>query len=70
MLKRKVSLHIVSRRHVGLLQIRGKAMKCTKLKLETVRPFYLEDLVLQDTTLDCNDVKVTEKVLAFCEEKV
>eukprot|EP00057_Strongylocentrotus_purpuratus_P032570 XP_788079.4 PREDICTED: double-strand break repair protein MRE11A-like [Strongylocentrotus purpuratus] len=51
-------------KHVGLLQVCGKAMKCTKLKLETVRPFYIEDIALQDTTLDRDDVN------AFCTEKV
>eukprot|EP00057_Strongylocentrotus_purpuratus_P023252 XP_011677726.1 PREDICTED: double-strand break repair protein MRE11A [Strongylocentrotus purpuratus] len=57
-------------KHVGLLQVRGKAMKCTKLKLETVRPFYIEDIALQDTTLNPDDVKLAEKTSAFCTEKV
>ena len=45
-------------------------MKCTKIPLETVRPFYIEDVVLRESDLDPDDVKLAEKVEAYCVEKV
>ncbi|XP_071806352.1 double-strand break repair protein MRE11-like isoform X2 [Asterias amurensis] len=57
-------------KHVCLLQIRAKAMKCTKIRLETVRPFYMRDITLMDTDMNPNHASATEHVEAFCAEKV
>ncbi|ESO84026.1 hypothetical protein LOTGIDRAFT_108504 [Lottia gigantea] len=57
-------------KHVGLLMIRGKDFKLTKIPLETVRQFYIEDVVLSDTTLDPNDHDVGQKVESYCQQKV
>ncbi|XP_033100240.1 double-strand break repair protein MRE11-like isoform X2 [Anneissia japonica] len=55
-------------KHVCLLEIRDKAMKCTKIKLETVRQFYLEEICLSQTSLDPADN--ADKLKAYCEERV
>lgn len=57
-------------KHIGLLHIRGKDFKVTPIRLETVRQFYLEDIVLADTSLDPNNPSVGKKVEALCQEKV
>ena len=45
-------------------------MKCTKIRLETVRPFYMRDITLMDTDMNPNHASATEHVEAFCAEKV
>ena len=35
-----------------------------------VRPFYMEDLVLSDTSLDPSAPDIVKKVEAYCSEKV
>ncbi|XP_050394505.1 double-strand break repair protein MRE11 [Patella vulgata] len=57
-------------KHVGLLMIRGKDFKMTKIPLETVRQFYIEDIVLSETTLSPDDHDVSKKVEAYCQQKV
>ncbi|KAL8607335.1 hypothetical protein ACOMHN_039485 [Nucella lapillus] len=57
-------------KNIGLLQIRGKDFKVTPIPLQTVRQFYLEDVVLGDTSLNPCDPSVGKKVEAFCREKV
>lgn len=58
------------KKHIGLLQIQGRQFKLTKIALETVRPFYMEDIVLSDTSLNPDDHNITKQVEAFCSEKV
>lgn len=50
--------------------MKGKQQKTTKIPLKTVRPFYIEDVVLRDTDLNPDDPKVGEHVEAYCKEKV
>ncbi|KAK6171195.1 hypothetical protein SNE40_019436 [Patella caerulea] len=57
-------------KHVGLLMIRGKDFKMTKIPLETVRQFYIEDIVLSETTLSPDDHDISKKVEAYCQQKV
>ncbi len=57
-------------KHVGLLYINKKDFKLKKLPLKTVRPFYFEDVVLSETSLDPDDPDICKKVEAFCVEKV
>lgn len=58
------------KKHIGLLQVKGKNFKMTKIPLETVRQFYMEDIVLGDTSLNPHDHNIAKKVEAFCSEKV
>jgi double-strand break repair protein MRE11 len=57
-------------KHVGLLEIKGKQFKVHPIPLKTVRQFYMEDVVLEDTSLNPNDPSVGKKVEAFCQERV
>ncbi|KAM6342270.1 double-strand break repair protein MRE11 isoform 1-T1 [Podargus strigoides] len=60
------------KKHIGLLQVRGKKMKMQKIALETVRTFYMEDIVLADhpDLFNPDNPKVTQAIQAFCMEKV
>nr|XP_048699174.1 double-strand break repair protein MRE11 isoform X3 [Caretta caretta] len=59
-------------RHIGLLHIKGKKMNMEKIPLETVRSFYIEDIVLADhpDIFNPDNPKVTQAVQVFCMEKV
>ena len=55
-------------RHVGILEItENKLFKINKVKLKTVRPFYMEDVVLKDTSIDPTQEDV---MMAFLVDKV
>ncbi|NXL92451.1 MRE11 protein, partial [Alectura lathami] len=60
------------KKHIGLLHVRGKKMKMQKIALETVRTFYMEDVVLGDhpDLFNPDNPKVTQAIQAFCMEKV
>uniref|UniRef100_A0A8B9FIW9 Double-strand break repair protein n=1 Tax=Amazona collaria TaxID=241587 RepID=A0A8B9FIW9_9PSIT len=60
------------KKHIGLLHVRGKKMKMQKIALETVRTFYMEDIVLADhpDLFNPDNPKVTQAIQAFCMEKV
>ena len=58
------------KKYVGLLHVRGKDFKLTKIPLKTVRQFYLDNIVLGDTSIDPEGHKVEEQVEAYCVEKV
>lgn len=58
------------KKHVGLLQIKGKDFKMTKIPLDTVRQFYMEDVILSETSLNPEDHNINKKVEAYCTEKV
>ena len=57
-------------KHVGLLFVSGKNFKLKKIKLETVRQFYLEDIVLSNTNINPGDPDVAKKVESYCCRKV
>lgn len=61
-----------AKKHVGLLRIKGKKMNMQKIPLQTVRPFYIEDIVLADhlDTFNPDNPKVIQAIQAFCMEKV
>ncbi|XP_061484788.1 double-strand break repair protein MRE11 [Rhineura floridana] len=61
-----------ARKHVGVLRIKGKKMNMQKIPLQTVRPFYIEDIVLADhpDIFNPDNPKVTQAIQAFCMEKV
>lgn len=54
-------------RHVALLQIQGKEFQLTPLPLRTVRPFIIEEIVLNEVAdevgLDLNDQMSITKFL-------
>eukprot|EP00962_Isochrysis_galbana_P021041 scaffold6192_cov101-Isochrysis_galbana.AAC.1 len=56
-------------KHVGILEIRGNQFKFTPIKLETVRPFIIKDVVLQEyeQEYDFND---EPSLMGFLEEQV
>ncbi|XP_060090909.1 double-strand break repair protein MRE11 [Heteronotia binoei] len=60
------------KKHVGLLLIKGKKMNLRKIPLQTVRPFYIEDVVLTEhpDIFNPDNPKVMQAVQAFCMEKV
>ena len=58
------------KKHVGLLNIRKKDFKVSKLPLNTVRQFYMKDLVLGDTSIDPEDPDCAKRVSEYCAEKV
>ncbi|XP_077197594.1 double-strand break repair protein MRE11 [Paroedura picta] len=60
------------KKHVGLLLIKGKKMNLQKIPLQTVRPFYTDDVVLADhlDIFNPDNPKVTQAIQAFCMEKV
>ena len=41
-----------------------------QIRLDTVRQFYMEDIVLSETSLDAEDPDVLKKTEAYCVEKV
>ncbi|PVD39024.1 hypothetical protein C0Q70_01651 [Pomacea canaliculata] len=55
---------------IGLLEVEGRAFEIKPVKLETVRQFYMEDIVLSKTSLDPNDINAVENVEEFCRKKV
>ncbi|KAM4699523.1 double-strand break repair protein MRE11 isoform 2-T3 [Discoglossus pictus] len=59
-------------KHVGLLRIKGKKMNMQKIPLQTVRQFFIEDLVLADhpDIFNPDNPKVTQDIENFCIEKV
>ncbi|XP_067890112.1 double-strand break repair protein MRE11 [Heterodontus francisci] len=60
------------KKHVGLLRIKGKKMNLKKIPLKTIRQFLIEDIVLADQSdiFNPDHPKVTQKIEAFCVEKV
>lgn len=57
-------------KHVGILHVHGKRMNLQKIPLQTVRQFYIQDVVLQDTTINPSHPKVTQMIENYCSEKV
>ncbi|XP_072119494.1 double-strand break repair protein MRE11 [Mobula birostris] len=60
------------KKHIGLLRIKGKKMNMQKIPLKTIRQFFIEDVVLADhpAIFNPDHPKVTQKIEAFCIEKV
>ena len=57
-------------KHIALLQVRGnKQFKMEAIPLQTVRQFYMEDVVLSNH-VDPKDKSGLKKAEDFCTEKV
>jgi len=57
-------------KHCALLLINRRNFKLRKLPLETVRPFYFEDVVLSESDINPGESDAVRKVETFCAEKV
>ncbi|KAM5181167.1 double-strand break repair protein MRE11 [Mantella aurantiaca] len=60
------------KKHVGLLQIKKKKMNMQKIPLQTVRQFFIDDVVLADypDIFNPDNPKVTQDIENFCIEKI
>ncbi|XP_067842456.1 double-strand break repair protein MRE11 isoform X2 [Heptranchias perlo] len=60
------------KKHIGLLRVKGKKMNLQKIPLKTIRQFFIEDVVLAEhlDIFNPDHPKVTQKIEAFCIEKV
>ncbi|XP_063807523.1 double-strand break repair protein MRE11 isoform X2 [Pseudophryne corroboree] len=60
------------KKHVGLLRIKNKKMNMQKIPLQTVRQFFIEDVVLSDypEIFNPDNPKVTQDIENFCIEKI
>ncbi|XP_018604401.2 double-strand break repair protein MRE11 isoform X2 [Scleropages formosus] len=60
------------KKHIGLLRVKGRKMNLEKIPLQTVRQFFIQDVVLRDhlNLFNPDHPKVTQKIEAFCQEKV
>ncbi|XP_048838073.1 double-strand break repair protein MRE11 [Brienomyrus brachyistius] len=60
------------KKHIGLLRVKGCKMNLQKIPLESVRQFFIHDVVLGDhlDLFNPDNPKVMQKIEAFCHEKV
>lgn len=60
------------KKHVGLLRIKNKKMNMQKIPLQTVRQFFIEDVVLADypDLFNPDNPRVTQDIENFCTEKI
>lgn len=60
-----------STKHVGVLEVRGMEFKMHKVRLQTVRPFLVDEVFLEDVdSLRASDPNIATKVQRFCQTKV
>uniref|UniRef100_A0A667Y5L5 Double-strand break repair protein n=1 Tax=Myripristis murdjan TaxID=586833 RepID=A0A667Y5L5_9TELE len=61
-----------AKKHIGLLRVKGRKMNLQKIPLQTVRQFFIQDLVLADyqDLFTPDTPQVTKKVEDFCYAKV
>ena len=57
-------------KHVGLLKIKHKKFCIEKIPLQTVRQFYMETVILSETSLIPGETDTAKKVENYCIEKV
>nr|VZI23564.1 unnamed protein product [Spirometra erinaceieuropaei] len=57
---------------VGLLEIHGREFKLTRLPLQTVRPFFFYDLVLEEELADAdvNSLNLAQRVEEVCTDRI
>uniref|UniRef100_A0A8C2UI32 Double-strand break repair protein n=1 Tax=Chinchilla lanigera TaxID=34839 RepID=A0A8C2UI32_CHILA len=60
------------KKHVGLLRIKGRKMNMHKIPLQTVRQFFMEDVVLANhpNIFNPDNPKVSQVIQSFCVEKI
>ncbi|XP_075997783.1 double-strand break repair protein MRE11 [Genypterus blacodes] len=61
-----------AKKHIGLLRVKGRKMNLEKIPLDTVRQFFIQDLVLSDhqDLFTPDTPNVTKKIENFCHAKV
>ncbi|XP_030193235.1 double-strand break repair protein MRE11 isoform X2 [Gadus morhua] len=61
-----------AKKHIGLLRVKGRKMNLQKIPLNTVRQFFIQDVVLADhqDLFTAGTPQVTKKVEDFCQAKV
>ncbi|KAK2847231.1 hypothetical protein Q5P01_010230 [Channa striata] len=61
-----------TKKHIGLLRVKGRKMNLQKIPLKTVRQFFIQDVVLSDypENFTPDTPQVTKKVEALCYAKV
>uniref|UniRef100_H3CQQ5 Double-strand break repair protein n=1 Tax=Tetraodon nigroviridis TaxID=99883 RepID=H3CQQ5_TETNG len=61
-----------TKKHIGLLRVKGRQMKLDKIPLKTVRQFFIQDVVLTDYEDDftAETPQATKKVEDLCYAKV
>ncbi|XP_022609551.1 double-strand break repair protein MRE11 [Seriola dumerili] len=61
-----------TKKHIGLLRVKGRKMNLQKIPLKTVRQFFIQDVVLADyeDRFTPDTPQVTKKVEDFCYAKV
>ncbi|XP_037838037.1 double-strand break repair protein MRE11 isoform X2 [Kryptolebias marmoratus] len=61
-----------TKKHIGLLRVKGRKMNLQKIPLKTVRQFFIQDVVLADyeDLFTPDTPQVTKKVENFCYAKV
>ncbi|KAJ8256735.1 hypothetical protein COCON_G00188870 [Conger conger] len=60
------------KKHIGLLRVKGRKMNLQKIALQTVRQFFIQDVVLGDHPdfFNPDHPNVMQKVEGFCQAKV
>ncbi|XP_054650221.1 double-strand break repair protein MRE11 [Dunckerocampus dactyliophorus] len=61
-----------TKKHIGLLRVKGRKMNLQKIPLKTVRQFFIQDVVLSDyqDAFTVDTPNVTKKVENLCHAKV
>ncbi|XP_059932115.1 double-strand break repair protein MRE11 [Gadus macrocephalus] len=69
---RSLTFVLFQPRHIGLLRVKGRKMNLQKIPLNTVRQFFIQDVVLADhqDLFTAGTPQVTKKVEDFCQAKV
>lgn len=57
-------------KHVGILNVNGHEYHWEPIRLKTVRPFIMDEIVLKETGLRANAAEIEEEILAALTEKV
>lgn len=67
-----ITLCLCGSRHIGLLRVKGRKMNMQKIPLNTVRQFFIQDVVLADyqDIFTPDTPQVTKKVEDLCYAKV
>ena len=57
-------------KHCAIVVVSKKFFKIKKIRLETVRQFYMDEIVLSETSINPGDPDATRRVESYCTEKV
>ncbi|EDV26195.1 uncharacterized protein TRIADDRAFT_24372, partial [Trichoplax adhaerens] len=57
------------RKHVAILKVFNKTFKVEEIPLNTVRPFYIDELCLQETGISC-DERHEQEIVSYVKKKI